>query len=163
MEPTWLPVVFSWMCVFFPSDQSWIQSSCRPSMHRPCKHQCSEGVALLYAPCRFTRAPEILRSGAKWSAAEAPLMRAHKSVCRSLKFYSRTCQNCWLTITFAEDEQFWNGCHTSTNGLYYTAASHHVTGPGESQSLLSVWPACKKRVLPSFGWRRWGKYGKDRY
>lgn len=25
-----------------------------------------------------------------------------------------TCQNCWFTITFAERNQFWNGCLTST-------------------------------------------------
>lgn len=30
-----------------------------------------------------------------------------------------TCQNCWFTITFAEENQFWNGCHTSTNGLLF--------------------------------------------
>lgn len=30
-----------------------------------------------------------------------------------------TCQNCWFTITFAEEDQFWNRCHTSTNGLLF--------------------------------------------
>lgn len=30
-----------------------------------------------------------------------------------------SCQNCWFNITFADHEQFWHGCHTSTNGLFF--------------------------------------------
>lgn len=28
-----------------------------------------------------------------------------------------TCQNCWFTIAFAEEDHFWHGCHTSTSGV----------------------------------------------
>lgn len=30
-----------------------------------------------------------------------------------------TCQNCWFTFPFAEEDRFWNGCHTSTKGLLF--------------------------------------------
>lgn len=81
----------------------------------------------------FTQASHIRRYCATRSRAEAPLMCTGSLsvwICFGT-FYSR--QNCWFTNTFAED-QSWNRCHTSTNGLLFKhgallhicLTSHHL-------------------------------------
>lgn len=81
-----------------------------------------------------------------------------------------TCQNCSFTITFAEEDHFWHGCHTSTSGLLfkhgallqsYISSRHpglHKDGDRRfSVCLHSEAPAFKEKVLPSFGWGSWRK------
>lgn len=68
-----------------------------------------------------------------------------------------TCQNCWFAITFAAEDHFWHGCHTSTGGvpskqgallLGYLSSRHpglHKGWEGRSFCLSSL----KEKVLPS--------------
>lgn len=91
-------------------------------MHHACKHKCSGRMG---TPCPFSK-PSVASHKLPTFSNPVPNGPGRKHlwctwvVCLfESGVLQPTCQNCWFTITFAEVDQFWNGCHTSTNGLLF--------------------------------------------
>lgn len=129
--------------------------------------------ALLCAPWRFTPAPYILRSGAKWAEAGCSFDVHGESVCLTPAFYSRL-------VKTVDSPSLLQRRTTSDMGvtqvpvacclnreLYYSAISHHVIQGctrAEKEGFLSVFTQREGAALLLFRELHWppASHGKCR-